>query len=119
MFDHNVNLDGNVIAASVRPREWMLSEFITLLASLAVRRARADTCSKRGWHISQMRAVDVRDIANQFSLGRIAPTTSFVKRDNLIFCAATSKRASLVAMFQITINQSFERPRPDGVAFLT
>jgi hypothetical protein len=51
-----------------------------------------------------MRAVAVRDIANQLSLGRIAPTTSFIRRDNLIFCAATPKHAPLVAMFQITMN---------------
>jgi len=25
----------------------------------------------------------------------------------------------LVAMFQITMNESFDRPRPDGVGFLT
>src|SRR6516164_4060999 len=76
---------------------------------------RADTCSK---HISQMRAVAVRDIANQLSLSRIAPTTSFVRRRNLIFCVVTPKRAPLVAMSQITMNQSFDRPRPDGVSFL-
>ena len=38
---------------------------------------------------SQMRAVAVHDITNQLSFGRIAPTTSFVRRHNLIFCAAT------------------------------
>jgi hypothetical protein len=43
-----------------------------------------------------MRAVDVRDIVNQFSLGRIAPTTSFVTLHNPIFRAATPKRAPLV-----------------------
>jgi|SRR6516164_860328 len=78
--------------------------------------ADARTCSK---HISQMRAVAVRDIANQLSLSRIAPTTSFVRRHNLFFCAATPKRAPLVAIFQITMNESFDRPRPDGVGFLT
>jgi hypothetical protein len=66
-----------------------------------------------------MRAVAVRDIANQLSLGRIAPTTSFIRRDNLIFCAATPKHAPLVAMFQITMNESFDRPRPDVVGLLT
>ena len=68
---------------------------------------------------SQMRAVAVRDIANQLSLSRIAPTTSFVRRHNLFFCAATPKCAPLVAIFQITMNESFDRPRPDGVGFLT
>ena len=75
---------------------------------------RADTCSK---HISQMRTVAVRDIANQLSLGRIAPTTSFVRRHNLIFYANTPKRAPFVAIFQITMNKSFDRPRPAGVGF--
>jgi hypothetical protein len=68
---------------------------------------------------SQMRAVDVRKIAKQLSLGRIAPTTSFVRRRNLISCAATPKRAPLVAMFQITMNESFDRPHPDRASFLT
>jgi hypothetical protein len=63
--------------------------------------------------------VDVCDIANQFSLGRIAPTTSFARRFNRIFCAGTPKRAPPVAMFQITMNESFDRPHPDGVGFLT
>jgi len=43
--------------------------------------------------------VDVRDIANQLSLGRIAPTTSFVTRHDLIFCAAKPKLTPPVAMF--------------------
>jgi hypothetical protein len=66
-----------------------------------------------------MRAVDLRDIANQFSLGRIAPTASFVRRHNLIFYAAAPKRAPLVAMLQITMNESFDRPPPDNVDFFT
>jgi len=32
-------------------------------------------------------------IANQLSLGRVAPTTSFIRRRKLIFCADTPKRA--------------------------
>jgi hypothetical protein len=43
-----------------------------------------------------MRAVAVHDIANQLSLGRIAPTTSFVRRRNPIFCAAKPKRLSVM-----------------------
>jgi hypothetical protein len=43
-----------------------------------------------------MRAVAVRDVANQLSLGGIAPTTSFVRRHKLIFCAATPKHAARV-----------------------
>jgi hypothetical protein len=82
-------------------------------------RTRVNTCSKRGSRISQKRAVAVRDFADQLSLGRIAPTASFVRRRNLIFCAATSKRAPLVAMFQITMNETFDRPRPDGAGFLS
>ena len=78
-----------------------------------------DTCSKRESHILEMRAVAVLDIANQFALGRIAPTTSFVRHHNIILSAGTPKRAPLVAMFQITMNESFDRPRPDGVGFLT
>jgi hypothetical protein len=78
-----------------------------------------DTCSKRESHISEMRSVTVCDIGNQLSLGRIAPTTSFVRRHNPIFCAATPKRAPLVAMFQITMKEPFNRARPDGVSFLT
>ena len=85
---------------------------------LAVRRARADTCSKQGLHISQMRAVDVRDIANQFSLGRIAPTTSFVRSHNAIFCA-TPKRAPPVAIFQIVMKEPFDRLCADSPGFLT
>ena len=50
---------------------------------------RADARSK---HISQMRAVAVRDIANQLSLSRIAPTTSFVRRHNLF--SALSHRSA-------------------------
>src|SRR5262249_36556477 len=86
---------------------------------LAVRRARADTGSKRGSHISRMRAVAVRDIANQLSLGRIAPKTSFVSRNNLIFRTATPKPAPLVPLFQITRKEPLDRPRPDGLGFLS
>jgi hypothetical protein len=53
--------------------------------------------------ISQTRAVAARDLANQLSLGCITPTTSFARRRNLIFCAATSKRAPLVPLFEITM----------------
>src|SRR5262249_19081034 len=60
-----------------------------------------------------MRAVAVRDIANQLSLGRIAPTTSFVRRNNLIFRAATPKRAPRVAMFQC-----HQRQRDQGIKLL-
>ena len=66
-----------------------------------------------------MRAVAVRDIANQLSLGSIAPTTSFIRRHHLNFCAVTPKRATLVAMLQITMNESVDRPRPYRVSFLT
>jgi hypothetical protein len=66
--------------------------------------------SRRGSHISQMRAVHVHDIANQLSLGRIAPMTSFVRRHHLILCTAEPKRAPLLATFQITMNESFDRP---------
>jgi hypothetical protein len=66
--------------------------------------------SRRGSHISQMQATDVRDIANQLSLGCIATTTSFVRRHNLILCTAEPKRGTLLATFQITMNESFDRP---------
>jgi len=46
-----------------------------------------------------MRAVAVRDFADQRALGRIAPTTSFETSDDLVFCAAAPKCAPLVAMF--------------------
>jgi hypothetical protein len=66
-----------------------------------------------------MRAAAVREFANQLSLGRIAPTTSFVRRHNLIFCPATPKRAPLVAIFQITMKEPFDRHRSDRLDFLT
>jgi hypothetical protein len=66
-----------------------------------------------------MRTVDVRDIADQFPLGRVAPTTSFVGRHNLTFYAARPKRAPPVAIFQITMNEPPDGSRPDGVGFFT
>jgi hypothetical protein len=66
-----------------------------------------------------MRAANVREVANQFSLGRITPTTSFARRQNFIFDAATPKCAPLVAMFQKTMNESFDRSGPDGAGFFT
>jgi hypothetical protein len=66
-----------------------------------------------------MRAVAVLDIANQFALGRIAPTTSSVRHHNIILSAGAPKRAPLVAMFQITMKEPSERSHPGSLGFLT
>jgi hypothetical protein len=68
---------------------------------------------------SQTRAVAVRDLANQLSLGCITPTTSLARRRNLIVCAATPQSAPLVPLFEMTMNESSERPRPDSGGFHT
>lgn len=64
-----------------------------------------------------MRAMDVRNIADQLSLGRIAPTTSPVTRHNPVFCAVTPKCTPLVSMFQTAMNKSLDHPGPDGAGF--
>jgi hypothetical protein len=47
---------------------------------------------QNGPRISEMREIAVCNIRNQFSFSGIAPTTSFVRSHNAIFCA-TPKRA--------------------------